>query len=144
MTIMASRDMPSGPKPDLLRRAAATSLNCARIIARSVELVVRSIEISQAVAHACERASNVRTETLRTKARLIRHAKKPGAVRHIGHVPPLPLTPPRLLELAAEFRALAESAPTPESRAAFHGLAFRYTALAAGYDDQWTGSRTLH
>ena len=49
-----------------------------------------------------------------------------------------------MLEVAEEFRGLAMSAATPESRAAFEDLVFRYTALAAGYDIQQAGGRLLH
>ncbi len=105
---------------------------------------MRSVEITHAVARACERASIVQAEMLRTRTRPTSRAENQGAAMHVDHVHPLPLTPPRLLELAEEFRALARSAATPESRAAFEDLVFRYTALAAGYDNERIGSRMLH
>ncbi len=54
------------------------------------------------------------------------------------------MTPPMLLELAAEFGELATRAATPESAAAFHDLMFRYTALAGGYDTNAARSRYCH
>jgi hypothetical protein len=57
---------------------------------------------------------------------------------------PLPLTPPKLLEIADEFRRLASQAETPESAAAFDNLALRYTALAAGFDIEAMPSLRLH
>jgi hypothetical protein len=54
------------------------------------------------------------------------------------------MTPPMLLELAAEFGELAACAETPESAAAFHDLMFRYTALAAGYDTYAARSEYRH
>lgn len=129
---------------DLLQRAAATSLNSARIIARSIELITRSLTVAQAVARGVERASSVQVETRRTRSQLVTRAAKPRFARHIDRVNPLPLTPPRMLEVAEEFRGLARSAATPESRAAFEDLVFRYTALAAGYDIRQAGGRLLH
>jgi hypothetical protein len=129
---------------DLLHRAAATSLNSARIIARSIELITRSLTIAQAVARGVERASSVQVETRRTRSQLVTRAARPRFARHIDYINPLPLTPPRLLEVAEEFRGLARRAATPESKAAFEDLMFRYTALAAGYDSQQAGGRMLH
>jgi hypothetical protein len=63
---------------------------------------------------------------------------------HVEQVRALPLTPSRLLELAEEFRGLADDAVTWEAKAAFQDLVFRYTALAAGYDTQRVGSRMRH
>jgi hypothetical protein len=141
---MLRPDMSARPGSELIQRAAETSLNSARIIARSIETIMRSIEISQVVARAYERAGTTQAETLRAKAWAPRRIAKPRAAWHIERVRPLPLTPPRLLELAEEFRALAMTAATPESRAAFFDLVFRYTALAAGYDAEQTGSQMLH
>jgi hypothetical protein len=129
---------------DLIHRAAATSLNSARIIARSVELITRSLTIAKAAARCQVRASEIQVATVRTRTQFPRRAARPRLVRHTNRVEPLPLTPPRLLELAEEFRDLARKADTPESRAAFEHLVFRYTALAAGYDVTQAGSRMLH
>jgi hypothetical protein len=146
MVIMSQRDETGRSNKDLLERAAATSLNSARIIARSIALVMRSIEISQSVASVYDRIGVARSELLRTKARRNRQAPDtPGdTARHLAHATSLPLTPSKLLELAEEFRDRASAAATPESRAAFMDLVFRYTALAAGYDDEQVGSRMLH
>ena len=54
------------------------------------------------------------------------------------------MTPPMLLELAAEFGELSAHAATPESAAAFHDLMFRYTALAGGYDTSAVRSQYRH
>jgi hypothetical protein len=141
---MPSTHGPGLATAELLRIAAATALHSTRIMARSIELIARSAEIAQRVARACERASSVRTEFLRTTLRPANRATKLRPAAHSDRGAPLPLTPPRLLELAEEFRCLARSATTPESRSAFEDLVFRYTALAAGYDNERVGSRTLH
>jgi hypothetical protein len=135
---------PNRPRTDLIQRAAATSLLSARLIARSVELVSRSIAITREVARAGERRYVGRIETLRTRSAPASRFDHATAASHVDSVSPLPLTPSRLLELAEEFRGLATTAATPESRAAFESLVFRYTALAAGYDDERVGSRMLH
>jgi hypothetical protein len=70
----------------------------------------------------------------------MRNKSKPS----IARVAALPLTPPRLLELAEEFRDLAASAATPETKAAFENLVLRYMALAAGFDSERVGSQRLH
>lgn len=143
LVIMAQRDETAWPNKDLLERAAATSLNSARIIARSIALVMRSIEITQAVASACERAGVNRAELLRSNSSWER-AGKPDTAGSVDRRSSLPLTSSMLLELAEGFRDLASSAVTPEGRAAFLDLVFRYTALAAGYDEERVGSRMLH
>jgi hypothetical protein len=139
---MRASDASSRPVRELIRRAAATSLDSARIIERSVELLMRSIEGAQNVARTCRRVEAARGEILRTN-RLVRQARS-QETRHLAHVGALPLTPSKLLEVAEEFRAMAGAAATPECRSAFEDLVLRYTALAAGYDNQQAGSRTLH
>jgi hypothetical protein len=130
------------PTTDLLQRAAATSLNSARLIARSIELVARSVELMRQTAQTGERKSVRRIGVLLTRpARPIRRV---GVPVNSDRAILLPLTAPRLLELAGEFRDLATAATTPESRQAFQDLAFRYTALAAGYDETRVGSRMMH
>lgn len=129
---------------ELVSRAAAISLNSARIIARSIELITRSQTIVQTVVRAHAVSGTVLAETQQIGTRPHDKPAKPRFTRHIDRVGPLPLTPARLLELAEEFRVLARNSDTPESRAAFEGLVFRYTALAAGYDDVSAGSRRLH
>ena len=141
---MLNSNAPAATTSDLLHRAAETSLNSARIIARSIELITRSMTIAQAVARGFERTGSVQGGTRRTRSHLATRATKPRFGRHIERVEPLPLTPPRLLEVAEEFRILASNAATPESREAFEDLVFRYTALAAGYDETRVGSRRLH
>ena len=140
--MMSHRDKAEKPHKDLLERAAATSLNSARIIARSIALVMRSIEIAQSVAGACARAEVSRTRTLR--AQVNRPAAEQQAATRLDPARVLPLTPSKLLELAEEFRSLADRAATPESKAAFQDLMFRYTALASGFDDEQIGSRMVH
>jgi hypothetical protein len=144
--MMSHQEKAAKPNPhkDLLERAAATSLNSARIIARSIALVMRSIEIAQAVADACARAEVSRTRTLRAQVPLNRPSAEQPAATRLDPARVLPLTPSRLLELAGEFRSLADSAATPESQAAFQDLMFRYTALASGFDDERIGSRMVH
>ena len=128
------------PTKDLIRRATATSLASARVIARSAELVRKSIENAQLVALPCQRATEVRGAIV---CRNIQRPK-PVRLRPADAGPVLPLTPTKLLELAEEFRGLANASTTPESRTAFEDLMLRYTALAAGYDSQRVGSQTLH
>ncbi len=141
---MHGRDFPLRQTAELIHRAAVTSLNSARIIARSVELITRSLTIAKAAARCQVRASEVQVATLQSRSQFPRRVTRPRLVRPTNRVEPLPLTPPRLLELAEEFRDLARKAETPESRAAFEHLVFRYTALAAGFDDTRAGSRMLH
>jgi hypothetical protein len=128
----------------LIQRAAAISLHSARVIVRSIETVRRSVELARSVARECERISVARTERLRSRAQPGPPATEQAQVRQTAHVPALPLTPPRLLELADEFRSCADTAATWEERVAMQDLVFRYTALAAGYDTQRVGSRMLH
>jgi hypothetical protein len=92
------------------------------------------------VAHTCERATAVRIAALRDRIQ----RPMPVRLRPANPAPVLPLTPPKLLELAEEFRNLANASPTPAGRAAFKELMMRYTALAAGYDSEQAGSRMLH
>jgi hypothetical protein len=129
---------------DLVQRAAAIALHSARLIARSIETVRRSAEIVQSVTRHCERAGIARTERLRRQARSDPPAAEHANARQTEHVLTLPLTPPRLLELAREFCALADNAVTWEVRVAFQDLVFRYTALAAGYDTRRIGTCRLH
>jgi hypothetical protein len=132
------------PTAELLRRAAETSLTSARLIAQSMELITRSVALLQKAALAGERRSLHRLQVLRTTVGTARPAPRATTVGTIDRALLLPLTAPRLLELAEEFRDLATTATTPESRAAFEDLVFRYMALAAGYDDQRVGSRMMH
>jgi hypothetical protein len=141
---MPSTHGPGLATAELLQIATATALNSARIMARSLQLISRSAEIAQRVARACERASSVRAELQRTTLRPANLATKLRPTTPADRQASLPLTPPRLLELAEEFRCLARGATTPESRSAFEDLVFRYTALAAGYDNARVGSRMLH
>jgi hypothetical protein len=129
---------------DLIQRATAISLNSARIIARSVETIRRSIEIVRSVARDCERSGVARAANLRSRAQSAPPAPEQAQAVHVEQVRALPLTPSRLLELAEEFRGLADDAVTWEAKAAFQDLVFRYTALAAGYDTQRVGSRMRH
>jgi hypothetical protein len=132
------------PTTDLLQRAAATSLNSARIIAHSIELIAHSVSLLQKAAHACARKNSVTVDSVRARIGRTSPVALAGTAARNDRAILLPLTPPRLLELVEEFRELAAHATTPESKAAFEDLVFRYTALAAGYDDQQVGSRMMH
>jgi hypothetical protein len=84
----------------------------------------------------------VRAERVQMLARPVVPARPCGWVETIV---PLPLTAAMLREIADEFRELADRATSSEVAEAFHGLAFRYVALAAGYDSEAMGSsRRLH
>src|SRR5262245_4057869 len=126
---------------DLIRRAGIVTRDSMRICARSAMLIERCRAAMQTAAAAHERALAVRGEKPQIKDLPMPQRTARGWVEGVG---PLPLTPPRLLELAAEFRMMADQADSPDSWAAFHALAFRYTALAAGYDTEQTSSRMLH
>ena len=81
---------------------------------------------------------------------------EPAASRHDhrSEVPPgkakepiASLAAPKWLELAAEFRGLADAALSPEVRSVLHELAFSYTAFAAGLDasgDRPCSMKTAH
>jgi hypothetical protein len=132
------------PTADLLHRAAATSLKSARIIAQSIRLIACSVELMQKSARTYERKYVGKVEALRARTHFRRPAPFAAMAGSVERAILLPLTPARLLEVAEEFRDLAATAATPESRAAFEDLVFRYTALAAGYDDGQVGSRMMH
>jgi hypothetical protein len=127
--------------PDLIGRARTVTLESMRICARSAALIERCLAAMAVAAAAHQKASAVRTESLRVKERSMPQRMVRGWV---DSVRPLPLTPAMLRELADEFRVLASRADTEDSSAAFHDLAFRYTALAAGYDTEQTRSRRVH
>ncbi len=128
--------------PDwLLERAREVREHSLRLRARSVQLVARALETQQTVMRGFERIAAARAERQRMKAAVASGAKARGRVETIR---PLPLTPSMLMELAQEFRLLADRAATPHGRAALHGLAFRYTALAAGFDTRAMPSRMMH
>ena len=109
----------------LIQRSKAVSLNSARIIERSIETIMRSTAITLSAARTRERASIVRAEALGTRTGLARHTAKQAPASRIDHIHRLPLTPPLLLELAEEYRALARSAATPEIKAAMQFIAVR-------------------
>jgi hypothetical protein len=123
---MLQPDAPTGTVARLVQRARSLARATSWNRQRSAQLVARAALI-------CEQAATGRAERRRTTAR-----------SWLPDIRPLPLTPPMLLELANEFRVLAENASTPDSSLAFHNLAFRYTALAGGYDTQAMPSRMLH
>ena len=126
---------------DLIRRASTVRRDSVRICARSATLIERCRATMGTAAAVQERALVVRAEK-----RQIEEFRMPQRLGRgwLESVPPLPLKPPMLLELADEFRVLADRADSPDRWAAFHALAFRYTALAAGYDTEQTSSRMLH
>jgi hypothetical protein len=128
-------------RPDLIERARAVTLDSMRICVRSAALIERCVLAMRNATDTHERALVARAERLAA-----REAGMPRCVPNgwVESVRPLPLTPPMLLELADEFRLLADRADTPDSSAAFHNLALRYTALAAGYDTEQTSSRMVH
>src|SRR5690348_1883367 len=106
----------------LVERARMLRLDACRIRNRSVALMTQRLTIMRASAIAHEQFAAVRVARLRWQ-RLTQGC-------WIGNIRPLPLDPPKLLELADEFRQLAARAATLASSTAFHHLAFRYTALA--------------
>jgi hypothetical protein len=125
------------------RQVAWLRLHAERTLARNAELLQRNYEIRQATAKTIEdaRAATVRcratrADSLRLKSAQIRQPAPPA--------PPSLMTPPMLLEIAAEFGELAARAATRESAAAFHDLMFRYTALAGGYDTNAARSQYCH
>jgi hypothetical protein len=122
---------------DLLLYARQAREDAVRLRARSAELVARALTAM--------RASALNAETFAGRRTRLRSAATSRArARQIAAFVSLPLTPPMLLELADEFRLLAARADTPESRAAFDGLAFRYVALAGGFDTRAMSSHRLH
>lgn len=115
----------------LVERARAVAQETARICAQSAVIVEQGQMLVQA---AIETRNQLQAKgTVRPTPRAV-----------LRNIRPLPLTPPMLLELADEFSMLAETAECPSSRFAFHDLAFRYTALAMGFDTQHNPSDRLH
>ena len=126
------------------RQVARLLMHAERTLARNAELLQRNSEIRQATAKTIEearaaqmRCRETRADSLRLKSVQIRHGVTPPP-------PPSLMTPPMLLEIAAEFGQLAARAATRESAAAFHDLMFRYTALAGGYDTTVARSQYCH
>jgi hypothetical protein len=126
------------------RQVAGLLMHAERTLARNAELLQRNSEIRQATAKTIEesraaqmRCRETRADSLRLKSVQIRHGVTPPP-------PPSLMTPPMLLEIAAEFGQLAARAATRESAAAFHDLMFRYTALAGGYDTSAARSQYCH
>lgn len=127
----------------LARQVAWLRTRAERTLARNAELLQHNYEIRRATAKTIEearaaqiRCRETRADSLRLKSMQIRHAVPPA--------PPSLMTPPMLLEIAAEFGELAARAATRESAAAFHDLMFRYTALAGGYDTNAARSQYCH
>jgi hypothetical protein len=125
------------------RQVAWLRLHAERALARNAELLQRNYEIRQATAKTIEdaratqmRCRATRADSLRLKSVQIRQSTPPE--------PPSLMTPPMLLEIAAEFGELAVRAATRESAAAFHDLMFRYMALAGGYDTSAARSQYSH
>ena len=125
------------------RQVAWVRLHAERTLARNAALLQRNYEIRQATAKTLEdaRAAQVRcratrADSLRLKSAHMRQPTPPP--------PPSLMTPPMLLEIAAEFGELAARAATRESAAAFHDLVFRYMALAGGYDTNAARSQYCH
>lgn len=125
------------------RQVAWLRMHAERTLARNAELLQRNCEIRQATAKTIEdaRAAQIRcratrADSLRLKSVQVQYAAPPP--------PPSLMTPPMLLEIAAEFGELAARAATRESAAAFHDLMFRYTALAGGYDTSAARSQYCH
>jgi hypothetical protein len=135
--------MPFRPKDvsAQIQRAHAARLASGRIAARSAQLVASALAIVQNAIRSYDRAVTIR-EKWDVPSRL--GVTPTAAWAWAERVRPLPLTPPRLLEIAQEFRLMAEQAATPEVSEAFHGLAFRYTAMAGGFDTEAMPSRRLH
>jgi hypothetical protein len=124
-------------------QVARLRLRAMRIQSHNAELLRRNSEIRQASAKAIENARAAQRRCRVTRADSLRLT----LVHTRPAVPPAPagvMTPPMLLELAAEFGELAARAATRESAAAFHDLMFRYTALAGGYDTYAARSHYCH
>ncbi len=111
-----------------------------RLQARSAELISNSVVTMRSVVQYYQIVAEGRA--LRTRDKALANSRTSHV--WIAGVQALPLTPPMLLELADEFRVLAGSANTSDSRAAFQDLAFRYIALAGGCDSNQMRSRMLH
>jgi hypothetical protein len=132
----------SSPYPaPLLRLARAVREESARACARSAQLIARALLAQEAARSELGKVAAARAERIRLRPAVIIGPPPRGRVEAIV---PLPLTPRMLREIAAEFRELAEQAAAPEVSLAFHGLAFRYTALAGGWDTRAFGSDRLH
>ncbi len=125
----------------LLRQALETRQNAHRICTRSAELITQALVVQQATIPILARLAAARAERRRER---VRRGSAAGFWIWNKSAVPLPLRPPMLLKLADEFRLLGEGAMAPEVKAAFHGLALRYTALAGGFDTRAMTSRRLH
>jgi hypothetical protein len=124
-----------------IQRAHAARLASGRIAARSAQLVASALASVRNAIQSYDRAVAIQAKWDAPPRLGVTPA---AAWAWADWVRPLPLTPPRLLEIAQEFRHLAEHAATPEVSEAFHGLAFRYTAMAGGFDTEAMPSRRLH
>jgi hypothetical protein len=127
----------SGQSLRLRERAQLIRIEAARLCARSAELVDRVNLTRQKVLRDFEKLAASWAE---------RHERRrrPVARPWVSTIRPLPLTPRMLREVAAEFEGMADQAAASETRLAFCELAFRYRALAAGYDIENIRSRMLH
>ena len=124
----------------LARQVAWLRTHAERTLARNAELLQHNYEIRQATAKTIEEARAAQVRCRATRADSLR-------LKSMQSSPPAPpslMTPPMLLEIAAEFGELAARAATRESAAAFHDLMFRYTALAGGYDTNAARSQYYH
>jgi hypothetical protein len=125
------------------RQVALLRMHAARTLARNAELLQRNCELRQATVKAIEEARAAQIRCRATRADSLR-LKSVQIRRAAPSAPPSLMTPPMLLEIAAEFGELAARATTRESAAAFHDLIFRYTALAGGYDTNAARSQYCH
>ena len=100
----------------LIDHTVTQSLYNAHVIARSAELVARSITNLQTAALACSQAARLCAEVRRDRLRSPRRATRPPALGLVAQVDAWMLTPTMLRELAVEFGIRESSAVTPESR----------------------------
>ncbi len=133
--------MPNRYSEALILQARQARESAIRASARSMELIARALVVRQSVMSGLHKIAEARAARIRM---LAGPAAPSRLSRWVDTIVPLPLTAPMLREIADEFRQLADRAPSPEVTVAFHGLALRYTALAAGYDSEAIGSRRLH
>jgi hypothetical protein len=126
----------------LARQVAWLRTHAERTLARNAELLQHNYKIRRATAKTIEDARAAQIRCRATRADSLR--LKPAQIRQAPTPPPSLMTPPMLLEIAAEFGELATRAATRESAAAFHDLMFRYTALAGGYDTSAARSQYCH
>ncbi len=126
----------------MIFQAKAARQRSLQLCVRSAELISNGVVTMQAVAQTFQAVTSARA--LRIGAKALAKARRMERHAWIAGIQALPLTPVMLLEIADEFRVLAAGANSPESRAAFQNLVFRYIALAGGCDSSQMQSRMVH